>query len=400
MWYQPEFTWSSIRVTKSVHCVLFEYRRTGETTRGLPAPQYGELKNFGYVPKPGQTVVMRDWQKYIPSGILQTYLPRKVLEKYLDKDTLKLLEPTTKGLKLDKTIVGWQMQIPAKVVKQYVPLTILQKYVPAGVVLGTDDKGSQSSGAKSANSTSTSGPSSSPVPANSTGSNAQVPSDAVAAAPKAPEPGGAAAVEKPGTFVGGSAGSMGAGGAAQSQQPAAGPNAQPAAGAGQAAGASSSAQLVPVTTQQGTLAYVPADQLRPAPQPVPYTQQTPYVPVQPQQQQQPATYVVTQQVMVPAPQYIPVPAQQQFMPAQQQPQMYGAAPMGQPMYVPQQPQMFMPHSAAVPRPGQNANGSAVPAFLGPPDLNFAQPGQIAAALESAALPSILNEVLNRHNLYR
>ena len=27
---------------------------SGESTRGLPQPRYGELKNFGYVPKPGQ----------------------------------------------------------------------------------------------------------------------------------------------------------------------------------------------------------------------------------------------------------------------------------------------------------------------------------------------------------
>lgn len=30
------------------------YDPTGESTRGLPQPRYGELKNFGYVPKPGQ----------------------------------------------------------------------------------------------------------------------------------------------------------------------------------------------------------------------------------------------------------------------------------------------------------------------------------------------------------
>jgi hypothetical protein len=30
------------------------YDPNGESTRGLPQPRYGELKNFGYVPKPGQ----------------------------------------------------------------------------------------------------------------------------------------------------------------------------------------------------------------------------------------------------------------------------------------------------------------------------------------------------------
>lgn len=34
------------------------YDPTGETTRGLPQPRYGELKNFGYVPKPGE---VRTW---------------------------------------------------------------------------------------------------------------------------------------------------------------------------------------------------------------------------------------------------------------------------------------------------------------------------------------------------
>ena len=33
------------------------YDPNGESTRGLPQPRYGELKNFGYVPKPGQVSV-------------------------------------------------------------------------------------------------------------------------------------------------------------------------------------------------------------------------------------------------------------------------------------------------------------------------------------------------------
>jgi len=33
------------------------YDPTGESTRGLPQPRYGELKSFGYVPKPGQVGV-------------------------------------------------------------------------------------------------------------------------------------------------------------------------------------------------------------------------------------------------------------------------------------------------------------------------------------------------------
>lgn len=33
------------------------YDPTGATTRGLPQPRYGELKNFGYVPKPGEVRV-------------------------------------------------------------------------------------------------------------------------------------------------------------------------------------------------------------------------------------------------------------------------------------------------------------------------------------------------------
>jgi hypothetical protein len=110
----------------------------GESTRGLPAPQYGELKNFGFVPKPGSSITMYDWQKFIPTSVLTQHIPASVLAKYLDADTLGMLAPDADGkTKPQRTLVGWQRAIPASIVQQYVPADVLAQYVPEGVVMAT-----------------------------------------------------------------------------------------------------------------------------------------------------------------------------------------------------------------------------------------------------------------------
>eukprot|EP00775_Hariotina_reticulata_P009864 gene9864-10022_t len=114
------------------------YDPTGASTAGLPQPQYGELKNFGYVPKPGKPIISHDWQKFLPGTVLLKHIPADVLQKYLSPDTLALLKPTVlpSGVKQDNTVVGWQLAIPAATVRQYVPLEVVNLYVPQGIVLG------------------------------------------------------------------------------------------------------------------------------------------------------------------------------------------------------------------------------------------------------------------------
>jgi hypothetical protein len=110
----------------------------GESTRGLPSPQYGELKNFGYVPKPGSSIIMYDWQRFVPTSVLTQHIPADVLSQYLDNDTLAMLAPDAKGdVQTQRTLVGWQRAIPASVIQQYVPADVLAKYVPEGVVMAT-----------------------------------------------------------------------------------------------------------------------------------------------------------------------------------------------------------------------------------------------------------------------
>ncbi|WIA37933.1 hypothetical protein OEZ86_001310 [Tetradesmus obliquus] len=98
------------------------YDPTGESTRGLPAPQYGELKNFGFVPKPGSSVTMYDWQRFVPTSVITQHIPAAVLAQYLDNDTLAMLAPDAAGaVKTQRTLVGWQRAIPASIMLQYVP---------------------------------------------------------------------------------------------------------------------------------------------------------------------------------------------------------------------------------------------------------------------------------------
>ncbi|KAF6253115.1 CAP domain-containing protein [Scenedesmus sp. NREL 46B-D3] len=110
------------------------YDPTGDSTRGLPAPAYGELKNFGYAPKPGKSIIMYDWQRYVPTSVLIKHIPAPVLAQYLDNDTMALLAPEAKT---HRTLVGWQRAIPARVIQQYVPEELLALYVPEGVVMAT-----------------------------------------------------------------------------------------------------------------------------------------------------------------------------------------------------------------------------------------------------------------------
>jgi hypothetical protein len=101
-----------------------------------------------------QVVVLTDWQKFVPTDIIQLYLPWATLEQYLKPDILEMLRPEPQavpkpGQSLHKepqrAIVGWQQYLPASVIKQYVPEPILAKYVPEGVVLAMekDTAGSQ-----------------------------------------------------------------------------------------------------------------------------------------------------------------------------------------------------------------------------------------------------------------
>lgn len=129
---------------------------TGETTRGLPQPQYGELRNFGYAPKPGHSVVEHNWQRYVPTSVLLHYIPRAVLAEYLDASTLAMLEPHASGSgRPARLLVGWQLAIPAKVVAQHVPLHVLEEYVPPGIELAAPS-GSNTRANESLNSTSAS----------------------------------------------------------------------------------------------------------------------------------------------------------------------------------------------------------------------------------------------------
>jgi hypothetical protein len=110
----------------------------GESTRGLPAPQYGELKNFGFVPKPGSSITMYDWQRFVPTSVMTQFIPATVLAQYLDNDTMAMLAPDAEGkVKMQRTLVGWQRAVPASIIQQYVPAEVLAQYVPEGVVMAT-----------------------------------------------------------------------------------------------------------------------------------------------------------------------------------------------------------------------------------------------------------------------
>jgi hypothetical protein len=96
------------------------------------------LKNFGYVPKPGSSIIMYDWQRFVPTIVLTQHIPAPVLAQYLDNDTLVMLAPDAKGdVQMQRTLVGWQRAIPASVIQQYVPAEVLARYVPEGVVMAT-----------------------------------------------------------------------------------------------------------------------------------------------------------------------------------------------------------------------------------------------------------------------
>lgn len=295
----------------------------GASTQGLPPPQYGELKNFGYVPKPGQSVIMRNWQKYIPTGLLQTFIPMHVLAKYLDKDTLALLQPTTKGVQEVRTVVGWQMKIPAAVVEKYVPLNVLSRYVPTGVVLAASANGTAGN-----------------VTTASTQSRPAGQADQVHKAPGAPEP-HAAAVQKP----------ISAG--------------------------SSPAQLIPVTTPDGTTAYVAADQLHATP----YALQPAAADLPGQQQSSnngPATAAAVLK---------PVAASTLSVP-------YGSS--NTPVI---QPAKGSGASASALQPA--IPGPQAKPFLGVPGANFVSK-HTAAALAAGAVDvwGGVHQALDRHNLYR
>lgn len=94
-----------------------------------------------------QVIVMTDWQKFIPTDIIQNYLPWFVLEQYLKPDILALLKPEPVAVpkpgqpihkEPQRAVTGWQQFLPAIVVKQYIPEQVLAKYVPEGVVLATE----------------------------------------------------------------------------------------------------------------------------------------------------------------------------------------------------------------------------------------------------------------------
>lgn len=100
-----------------------------------------------HVHVPLQVIVMTDWQKFIPTDIIQNYLPWVVLEQYLKPDILTLLKPEPAAVpkpgqpihkEPQRAITGWQQLLPASVIKQYIPEQVLAKYVPEGVVLATD----------------------------------------------------------------------------------------------------------------------------------------------------------------------------------------------------------------------------------------------------------------------
>jgi hypothetical protein len=99
-------------------------------------------------PQDTQTVVLTDWQKFIPASVLQAYLPFDVLQKYLPAEVLALLLPERAAVSKpgsppttplhkepERTIVGWQQLIPAAVLKRYIPAAELAKHTPDGAVL-------------------------------------------------------------------------------------------------------------------------------------------------------------------------------------------------------------------------------------------------------------------------
>lgn len=113
-----------------------------------------------------QVVVITDWQKYIPTDVLQAYLPLVILEKYLKPDILQLLRPEAEAVakpgqplhkEAQRAVVGWQQYLPTSVIKEYIPAQILAKYVPDGTVLATEKDATDGQSGPGNNSSSSSG---------------------------------------------------------------------------------------------------------------------------------------------------------------------------------------------------------------------------------------------------
>jgi len=164
----------------------YHFQRTSTTPQSslcaIVHPRRVLCKRLRLTSSPGsrtsQVVVLTDWQKYIPTDVLQAYIPLVVQEKYLKPDILQLLRPEPEAVakpgqplhkEAQRAVVGWQQYLPTSVIKEYVPAQILAKYVPDGTVLATekDATGGQSGPGNNNNSSSSSssGGSSSSTPA-------------------------------------------------------------------------------------------------------------------------------------------------------------------------------------------------------------------------------------------
>lgn len=341
---------------------------------------------------------MYDWQKYIPTAILQHYVPLEVLARFLDADTLAMITPAKGKAESDKLLVGWQLSIPADVVKQYVPAAELEKYLPDGVVATSDgptekplDPAIQHPEGKLAPTDSAptdkpaQAPSAQPATPAASGSSSSSTADMIVPAPAKVT---AAAVRKPGLAglfdsLAGNQAEQDTG--AQTPPPAAYIPVQ--AVQSQPADGQPMVTYIPVQQANGATAFIPVQPAAPSPT-YPQAQQGSHMAVAPapivQQATQPQYSAGGSQAAAPQQLYIQAAPATGYVPTATGGLTVHPAPAaGSSYYVP-------------------ASQSAQPAAVGNPlhDTVAAQPGNYVYTAAPPMLSQDMQGALNHHNAYR